>query len=107
MKSEERKRADLFKALADENRLRILRMLQEGERCACELLDELQIGQSTLSHHMKILCDSGLVEDRKQGRWIYYSISEEKAEKFKEMVGSMLIVTPIDHTENQKRCCGE
>ena len=43
MKSEERKRADLFKALADENRLRILRMLQEGERCACELLDELQI----------------------------------------------------------------
>ena len=84
-----------------------LRMLQEGERCACELLDELQIGQSTLSHHMKILCDSELVEDRKQGRWIYYSISEEKAEKFKEMVGSMLIVTPIDHTENQKRCCGE
>jgi DNA-binding transcriptional ArsR family regulator len=56
---------------------------------------------------MKILCDSELVEDRKQGRWIYYSISEEKAEKFKEMVGSMLIVTPIDHTENQKRCCGE
>ena len=47
MKSEERKRADLFKALADENRLRILRMLQEGERCACALLDELQIGPET------------------------------------------------------------
>ena len=69
--------ARVFKAFCDENRLRILELLGSGEKCACMLLKDLQIGQSTLSHHMKILCDSGVVDARKDGKWTHYSISEE------------------------------
>lgn len=67
----------LFKALADENRLRIIRLLRCGERCACSLQDELGIGQPTLSYHMNLLCQSGLVVARRQGKWTYYSLSRE------------------------------
>lgn len=67
--------ARVFKAFCDENRLVILRMLCGGEKCACKLQDQLSIGQSTLSHHMKILCESGIVRTRKEGRWTYYSIN--------------------------------
>ena len=72
-----RKTAIMFKAFCDENRLQIISILQGGEKCACKLLDEMQITQPTLSHHMKILCDSGVVNGRKEGKWMYYSISEE------------------------------
>ena len=64
----------IFKALSDENRIRILKMLRSGEKCACKLLEELNISQSTLSHHMKILCDAGIVTGRKEGKWMHYSI---------------------------------
>jgi len=69
--------AKVFKAFCDENRLRILEMLRSGEKCACRLLENLDIGQSTLSHHMKMLCDSGVVIGRADGKWTYYSISKE------------------------------
>lgn len=69
----------MFKALCDENRIRIIRLLQQGEKCACRLLDEMKISQPTLSHHMKILCDSGLVVCRKEGKWMHYSISAQGA----------------------------
>jgi len=69
--------AKIFKAFCDENRLHILELLQSGEKCACTLLEELPIGQSTLSHHMKILIDSAVVEGRKDGKWMYYSLSED------------------------------
>lgn len=74
---DERKIALIFKAFCDENRVRILKMLKSGEKCACKLLEELIVTQPTLSHHMKILCDSGIVVGRKEGKWMYYSISEE------------------------------
>ena len=61
----------MIKALADENRLRILECLHHGEKCACVILEELSITQSTLSHHMKLLCDCGLVDSRKDGRWMH------------------------------------
>ncbi|MBU3804583.1 MAG: metalloregulator ArsR/SmtB family transcription factor [Candidatus Cellulosilyticum pullistercoris] len=80
------KTAKVFKAFCDENRLMILEMLQSGERCACELLEELHIGQSTLSHHMKILCDSGIVRSRKEGKWTYYAINEEVTELAKKLL---------------------
>ena len=80
MGSEYAETAKVFKAFCDENRLQILALLRSGEKCACKLLEELQIGQSTLSHHMKILCDSGLVVGRKEGKWMYYSISAEGTE---------------------------
>jgi ArsR family transcriptional regulator len=67
--------ADLFKALSDETRIAALRLLKDGEQCACVLLDEVDVGQSTLSHHMKILVQSGIVNARKQGKWTYYSIA--------------------------------
>ena len=67
----------MFKAFADENRIQILELLRDGERCACMLLEEMKITQPTLSHHMKILCDSGIVVGRKEGKWMHYSISED------------------------------
>lgn len=69
--------ASMFKAFCDENRVQILELLRGGERCACSILDEMQITQPTLSHHMKILCDSGVVVGRKEGKWMHYSISED------------------------------
>ena len=72
-----KKTAMMFKAFCDENRLQILSLLQSGEKCGCMLLEEMQITQPTLSHHMKILCDSGVVIGRKEGKWMHYSISEE------------------------------
>ena len=73
--------AKVFKAFCDENRLMILEMLQSGEKCACKLLDDLHISQSTLSHHMKILCESGVVSSHKEGKWTHYSISEQGSQK--------------------------
>lgn len=75
------KTSKVFKAFCDENRLQILEMLQGGEKCACHLLEEMQISQSTLSHHMKILCESGVVKGRKEGKWTHYSIDEEGKER--------------------------
>lgn len=80
------KKAKVFKAFCDGNRLRILELLQSGEKCACTLLDDMNIGQSTLSHHMKILCDSGVVNSRKEGKWTYYSISKEGSCYAKELL---------------------
>ena len=80
MEVEEKKVAIIFKALCDENRVRILKLLRTGEKCACRLLEEINVTQPTLSHHMKILCDSGMVLGRKEGKWTYYSISVEGVE---------------------------
>lgn len=73
--------ARIFKAFCDENRLQILELLQNGEYSASEILAGLNISQSTLSHHMKILCDSGIVVPRREGKWTYYSISRENREQ--------------------------
>ena len=73
--------ADLFKALSDANRLRILDMLCRGELCACKILKKFNLSQPTLSHHMKILCDCGIIKKRKEGKWMYYSIITAKCKK--------------------------
>ena len=75
--TENEKKARIFKAFCDPNRLTILSLLQSGEKCACKLVEELHIGQPTLSHHMKILTDSGIVNVRKEGKWSHYSLSED------------------------------
>lgn len=62
----------IFKALADETRLKIIEILSHGEMCACQLLENFTITQPTLSYHMKILCDSGIVVGRREGAWMYY-----------------------------------
>ncbi len=66
--------AELFHALSDETRLSILEMLRAGERCVCDLQADLEAAQSRLSFHLKVLKDAGLVSDRREGRWAYYSI---------------------------------
>lgn len=78
-----KKMAAMFKAFSDENRLRIMRLLIDGEKCACRLLEEMKISQPTLSHHMKILCDAEVVNGRKEGKWMHYSISESGIEEMK------------------------
>lgn len=67
----------LFRALGDETRLRLLRRLNGGEQCVCDLTDELEASQSRLSFHLKTLKDAGLVTDRREGRWVYYAINPE------------------------------
>lgn len=76
----------MMKALADENRLAIMELLQDGEKCGCILLEKLNITQPTLSHHMKILCDSGLVDSCKDGKWMHYSLSLDGNKKLREMI---------------------
>lgn len=83
----------IFKALADGNRLEILLLLRDGEKCGCVLLEALEITQPTLSHHMKILCDAGLVEARKQGTWMHYSLSPEGAMHLKQIVSRYVITS--------------
>lgn len=73
--------ARVFKALCNEYRLQALEMLRTGEKCACELNDAIDLSQSTLSHHMKILVDSGIVSARQEGKWRYYTISQEGARR--------------------------
>jgi len=72
--------AKIFKALCDEKRLMILELLQSGEKCACVLIDKMDMGQSGLSYHMKILCESGIVTSRQEGKWTHYSISKSGSE---------------------------
>jgi len=81
--------ARIFKALCDPNRLTILGLLRDGEKCACDLLDELKIGQPTLSHHMRILCDSGFVQSRKEGKWSYYSFSPDGVKNAKDLLNEV------------------
>lgn len=87
--------AVIFKAFCDENRIQILQMLQSGEKCACKLLEDMNITQPTLSHHMKILCDSGIVEGRKEGKWMYYSISKAGIETARQYLDRLI------NTENK------
>lgn len=96
--NEHKKNARVFKAFCDENRLMILELLQSGERCACDLLENLDIGQSTLSHHMKILCDSGVVSARKEGKWTHYSISEVGSAHAKEVLARIIELKDMDIT---------
>ena len=89
---DEKKIAIIFKAFCDENRIRIIKLLRSGEKCACKLLEEIKVTQPTLSHHMKILCDAGIVVGRKEGKWMHYSISEKgvkEAKKCLQMLPSL------------------
>ena len=90
----------IFKALCDENRVKIFRLLQGGELCACHIIEQMELSQPTLSHHMKILCDSGLVVGRKEGKWMHYSISPQGALNAMKCLGE---ITSVKSTES--KCC--
>ena len=80
---------ELFHALSDETRLAIVQRLRGGERCVCDLTDLLDAAQSRLSFHMKVLKDAGLVTDRREGRWIHYSLNREAFSELQELLGDM------------------
>lgn len=84
MKLTQKQFVAVFKALGDENRIQILQYLMNGERCACCLLRDLDITQSTLSYHMKILASAGIVTVRRSGTWMHYSINEEMTDAIAE-----------------------
>lgn len=79
----------ICKALGDSNRLRIVQMLSDGEMCACKLLEQFEITQPTLSHHMKVLCECGLVLARKEGKWNYYTLNCDTLAGFKDFIGGL------------------
>ena len=97
-------REKVFKALCDERRQRILELLHSGEKCACVLIDEMDMPQSSLSYHMKILCDSGIVTSREEGKWTHYQISRQGSEKAVELLKEITAVT--EHEDGCSRCCG-
>ena len=99
---EARKTSVIFKAFCDENRLQILELLRCGEKCACKLLEEMSISQPTLSHHMKILCDSGIVVGRKEGKWMHYRISPEGVQIAKDYLNGL---TSADANRESTPCC--
>jgi ArsR family transcriptional regulator len=78
----------LFKALSDANRLLIIDYLLDGELCACKILEKLQITQSTLSYHMKILSDSNIVTVEKEGKWMHYTLNTAKFEEMKGILNN-------------------
>ena len=96
--------ARVFKALCDEKRLEILAMLRDGEKCACVLLAQMDICQSTLSYHMKILCDSGIVESWQVGKWTHYRISREGSNYAAELLNKLTAETASGTVPSQG-CC--
>ncbi len=90
MESLEYMNIKMLKALCDENRVKIIEQLKTGEKCACNLNEKLPISQSTLSHHMKILVDSSLVNVRKDQVWAYYSLSENGTKHIIDFVSNLL-----------------
>ena len=79
----------LFHALADEIRVDVVRLLMNGERCVCELMDDLGLAQSRLSWHLKTLSDAGIISGRREGRWIYYSLNADAIEEARSMLDAM------------------
>ena len=96
-------RAKIFKAFCDERRQRILELLHSGEKCACVLIDEMGMPQSSLSYHMKILCDSGIVTSREEGKWTHYQISQQGSEKAIELLKAITAVT--ENSVECNNCC--
>ena len=78
-----------FRALADPTRLQIIDLLRDGERCVCELTDALELGQSLLSFHLRVLKDAGLVSDRREGRWAYYTLNRGALAQLEVFVGGL------------------
>lgn len=97
--------ARVFKALCDPKRLAILEQLRRGEKCACVLLEPMDLTQSGLSYHMKILCDSGLVASRQEGKWTYYRLDEAGRDRAVKLL--LAITTPDAEQEGGCLLCNQ
>ncbi|GKS58384.1 transcriptional regulator [Nitrospira sp.] len=78
--------AQIFHALSDETRLEVLERLQDGEQCVCELMETMKAAQSRLSFHLTVLKDAGLLVDRREGRWMYYSLDTAVFDEVDELI---------------------
>lgn len=96
--------AKVFKALCDPKRLAILEQLRSGEKCACVLREPMDLTQSGLSYHMKILCDSGIVTSRQEGKWTHYRLSAPGGEWALERLRAIL--TPNTEQDDSCPSCG-
>jgi ArsR family transcriptional regulator, arsenate/arsenite/antimonite-responsive transcriptional repressor len=92
----------LFQALSDPTRLRIVQMLARSECCVCDLEEPVGAYQSRLSFHLKKLKDAGVVSDRKQGRWVYYTLQREALEKLRAFLGEF---EPAAWSSTEEGCC--
>ncbi|MCL2808347.1 MAG: metalloregulator ArsR/SmtB family transcription factor [Coriobacteriia bacterium] len=101
----QRKTTKVFKAFCDDTRLEILELLQSGEKCACVLLAELEVGQSTLSHHMKILVESGIVHARRDGKWTHYSLDQAGSEDATQLLKSLTTIKTAADKKYEEGCC--
>ena len=91
--------ADLLKIASDENRLSIISLLREGELCVCKIYDALELSQSLVSHHLAILRSYNLVNDRREGKWVHYSLNKETLRKFNDLY---LAVFDAEKVETRK-----
>jgi ArsR family transcriptional regulator len=93
----------LFHALSDATRISILQRLRLGERCVCDMTDDLDAAQSRLSFHLKVLKEAGLISDRKEGRWMYYTLNPETLDEVAELIQSLASVPSA--AERKTGCC--
>lgn len=94
--------AEWFHALSDETRIQIIEMLSHGERCVCELMTSVDAAQSRLSFHLKTLKDAGLVTDRREGRWVHYTLNRDAMD---EMIEFLRAVKPGKHAGSCSQAC--
>ena len=97
--------AVICKAMSDANRLKIIEMLTQGEKCGCHLLEELQITQPTLSHHMKVLSECGLVRSYKDGVWHHYSVNCDRFKEFKNYLAGITCSCDTFKEGDLEICC--
>lgn len=95
--------SEIFKALTDPCRLKILSLLREGELCACEIMVGVDRPQSSTSHHLSILKDAGLIKERKDGRWSRYRLSEGAVIEMLNLARILMQSSRIQQTETGKK----
>ena len=90
----------LMVSFSDPFRLEIIDLMMDGEVCVCDIMKLTNLSQSRISYHIKILKEAGLISDRQEGRWVYYSLNKESLLLIKEWIFSL-----TDYSSNRKRCC--
>ena len=96
--------AKIIKALSDSNRLKIIDILSCGEKCACDILEHFHFTQPTLSHHMKVLMECGIVECRKDGLWSYYSLNSSNCNKLILFIMNLVTDTEDCICKGKSKC---
>ncbi|HYE83959.1 MAG TPA: metalloregulator ArsR/SmtB family transcription factor [Clostridia bacterium] len=104
MNTEYTENAKIIKALSDSSRLKIIDILSCGERCACDIQEYFDFTQPTLSHHMKVLMDCGIVEYRKEGLWSYYSLNSSNCNKLILFLMNLITDTDDCVCKNKSNC---